>query len=285
MDLRLQKPGVALVNLRCAMWLWVAVGACCGTAAAATLHVDEFETGTTLGWTGGASPMHVASGGSTAAGPGFLMITSGNNLATHNTTPPWTGNLAAIGADRILVDLMAPISSAPLAIRVVLFGPNSTNQRWTSSLAQTVPNDGVWRSYTFMLGPNDLVAPFPAGTYDDVVASTLRVMLRHDPGDPDYGGTFVTGSLGIDNIELASGAPADTPGDFDADGDVDADDLNDPTRGWKARFGVDLEGQDFLVWQRDLGALGGAATAAVPEPASITLVLAAATLGIWRRTN
>lgn len=43
------------------------------------------------------------------------------------------------------------------------------------------------------------------------------------------------------------------PGDFDADGDVDAVDLTHPALGWKARFGDDLDGRDFLTWQRHLG--------------------------------
>jgi hypothetical protein len=65
-------------------------------------------------------------------------------------------------------------------------------------------------------------------------------------------------------------------GDFNGDGFVDAADLNDPVLGWKARFGVDLDGDDFLVWQRNLGAGTPPATvaaAAVPEPTTALLAL------------
>ncbi|MDC0936262.1 PEP-CTERM sorting domain-containing protein [Pirellulales bacterium] len=60
--------------------------------------------------------------------------------------------------------------------------------------------------------------------------------------------------------------------DFDGDGDVDADDLDGPVDGWQARYGVDLAGQDFIAWQRELG-MGAALenVAAVPEPASFAL--------------
>jgi CubicO group peptidase (beta-lactamase class C family) len=44
------------------------------------------------------------------------------------------------------------------------------------------------------------------------------------------------------------------PGDFDNNGLVNAEDLTHATLGWRARFGVDLNGGDFLVWQRHLGA-------------------------------
>ncbi len=65
-------------------------------------------------------------------------------------------------------------------------------------------------------------------------------------------------------------------GDFDGNGFVDAADMNDPVLGWKARFGTDLDGDDFLVWQRNLGAGTPPATtaaAAVPEPSTALLAL------------
>lgn len=68
--------------------------------------------------------------------------------------------------------------------------------------------------------------------------------------------------------------------DFDSDGDVDSDDLNDPADGWLARYGVDLAGRNFLDWQREFGmsALQGS-VAAVPEPASLASL--ASLLLIW----
>lgn len=74
-------------------------------------------------------------------------------------------------------------------------------------------------------------------------------------------------------------------GDFNGDGAVNATDLDDPTFGWKARFGVDLDGADFLTWQRNFGA--GSATAAasaVPEPTTAILAgLGIASLSLARR--
>jgi hypothetical protein len=46
---------------------------------------------------------------------------------------------------------------------------------------------------------------------------------------------------------------AGVPGDFDEDGDVDNADLTHPTLGFNARFGANLDGEDFLVWQRHFG--------------------------------
>jgi len=83
--------------------------------------------------------------------------------------------------------------------------------------------------------------------------------------------------------------PGDFPGDFDGDGDVDGDDLTDPVDGWKARYGVDLDGSDFLAWQRNIttGPAGLAGSAAgVPEPSSMILALISmATILTGRRSR
>ncbi|WP_428307787.1 PEP-CTERM sorting domain-containing protein [Lacipirellula sp.] len=82
-------------------------------------------------------------------------------------------------------------------------------------------------------------------------------------------------TMTISDFHVAVVAPT-LDGDFNGDGYVDAKDLNDPTLGWKARFGVDLNGNDFLTWQRNFGAgtpPAVAAVAAVPEPSTALLAL------------
>jgi hypothetical protein len=260
--------------------LWTAACIAPLTASmAADLHSDTFQDGaSTLGWINGAGTTSlIADGGPNGVGDSYLRVDPNINLAVHNSSAEWVGDYSAINAARITADLMAPVTSTPLEIRVVLFGPTTFSDRWTSTVAQTVPNDGVWRSYTFPLGPSDLtaVSTFTPSTYSQLMSSVLQVMFRHDPGGPDSGGTSTTGVLNMDNITLAA-APAPPPGDFNGDGRVDGGDLNDPTNGWKARFGSDLGGNDFLTWQRNLGAAATAtAVAAVPEPAGLLMAAVA----------
>lgn len=69
--------------------------------------------------------------------------------------------------------------------------------------------------------------------------------------------------------------PVAVAGDFNGDGMVDGNDLTDPALGWNARYGTDLDGSDFLVWQRNYGTgvLLASATA-VPEPSALILLVA-----------
>lgn len=106
--------------------------------------------------------------------------------------------------------------------------------------------------------------------------------------------------LGVDGITtddpeaLRELVPWPTPGDFNSDGMVDADDLDL----WSAGFGMssgakrqngdadddgDVDGADFLQWQRVLNS--GSAAGVVPEPSTTALLcfgLAAAIAGAWR---
>jgi hypothetical protein len=89
-------------------------------------------------------------------------------------------------------------------------------------------------------------------------------------------------------VEVTSAAS-----DFDFDGDVDASDL----QVWMAHFGsdgypdadadfdYDADGADFLTWQRQLGGMptNAAATAVVPEPATLLLVASGAFAMMLRR--
>ena len=73
-------------------------------------------------------------------------------------------------------------------------------------------------------------------------------------------------------------------GDFDEDGDVDGEDFLAWQRGFGTASGAthmdgdadgdgDVDGEDFLAWQREFGSGLGSGTSAVPEPAALLLAL------------
>jgi hypothetical protein len=184
------------------------VGLFGSTAAAAMLHVDTFDT-TTQGWSGGGVPVHVATGGA-GDGAGYLRVPSASNVAAYNLEATWIGNYTSIGAGRVVVDLRVPEGMPELAMRVVLFGPDNSQQRYTSAVAQTVPADGMWHEYKFSLASADLVPTQvfnPPLTHSQIMGNVQRVMLRHDPGAPSHGAESIFGEIHVDNVELAVPEP------------------------------------------------------------------------------
>jgi hypothetical protein len=247
-------------------------------AAAATLHTDTFNPpvvpGSTLGWEGGFPlPVHVATGGPAGAGDGFLKVVaseSAAHLASYNLGVNWSGNYAAIGATRVTADLMNPVDSAPLDVRLVLFTANGA--RWTSTVPHAVPADGIWRNYTFSIAEASLTQAQGADTYAQMLASIDRAMLRHQSGVPVAVGTPVFHPSDFNTVSI-------TEGDFK----INEVDLTAPVRGFNARFGTDLDGGDFLAWQRSYGgpigtlnvddvSLSASSAIAVPEPMAGALI-------------
>lgn len=253
-------------------------------STAATLHVDDFTAAGTSSWTGGAFggglPTRQSSGGPGGAGDAYLQVaTTVNHLATYNSSSAWTGSFAAVDAGVVRLDMRNAPGSDPLQMRLVLFGPGSTNVRWNSTAAHTVPADGDWHNYEFSLAEESLTRVAGVGTYADLMNGVVRFMLRHNP-TPSATGVNVTATLGLDNIELAAAAPPTSPADFNGDLTVDDVDLGV----WAAAYGLTdagdatgdglSTGADFLVWQQErvFGAIG-----AVPEPQSLVLAALAAT--------
>jgi hypothetical protein len=175
--------------------------------AVVSTEVDTFQDGTTEGWTGGASPTNIASGGPAGAGDKYLRLSANfSNMASYNFTQ-WSGNYTGAGVMDIGVDLMDQPGSDPASIRLVIFGP--TLSRWTSVNPVAVPADGVWRHFVFSLRPADMVNVFATSdTYAQTLASADRLMFRHDVDAPTAGGTPFTGSIGIDNVTAIVPEPA-----------------------------------------------------------------------------
>ena len=163
------------------------------------------------GWTAGrdsAQPAVQSDGGPTGVADSFLMLTGqgGNGpasiVASFNDGDEWTGDYATPGIGGLSVDLMTPADSQELSIRLVLFGEGSTNNRWTSTEATMIPNDGEWRNYIFPIAESDLTSVRGSSTYDAMIGDVVRLMLRHDTGSASAGGSPAAGVLGIDNIQL-----------------------------------------------------------------------------------
>jgi hypothetical protein len=121
--------------------------------------------------------------------------------------------------------MMNPDSTpVSLDMRLVLFGADSTSNRWTSTTSVNVPNDSAWHRVSFPIGTADLTRVRGSAAYDDMLADVERIMFRHDVEPPGAEGSVVVGSLGIDNVTLVG--PETDPCDFNGDGVLDVEDLN-----------------------------------------------------------
>jgi len=100
-------------------------------------------------------------------------------------------------------------------------------------------------------------------------------------GGEQWGGIFTGVAISTGMLAPGSFVLTAIPGDFNGDGAVDTADLTDPT-GWYTRFGADLDGIDFLDWQRnfDRGVVPFAAVQTVPEPSTVMLLTGVAVIGL-----
>ena len=244
-------------------------------AGAAALQADDFASDLE-GWsTGGSILSRVASGGPDGAGDAFLRVQPAiGNLAAFNSGADWIGDYLTVGAEQVTVDLMAAAGTSELSIRLAIFGPGPglpgpSTPLWTSTVAAVVPGDGFWRPVTFSLAPADLTRVRGNVSYNQSMSGVVRIMFRHQTGPP---ASFATtppsdANLGLDNVALVGAA--ETPGDFDGDGDVDGFDFQAWQRGESPLPG---SAEDLGAWQQNYGTTTVVA-AAVPEPASLLVLL------------
>lgn len=159
--------------------------------------LTDFEDGLTAGWLGSGMPSVMSEGGRT-----FLRATSfggsgpGSHMAVHNFST-WRGNYQAGGVTSVQVDI-ANFGNAAMFMRAVLHGTDGT--RFTSTIGQDVPADGVWRTYTFSLAESDLTRVLQSASYASVITNVDRLMFRHDASTPSSGGSSIATTAGYDNI-------------------------------------------------------------------------------------
>ncbi|HMP07350.1 MAG TPA: hypothetical protein PJ982_13440, partial [Lacipirellulaceae bacterium] len=154
--------------------------------------------------------------------------------------------------------------------------------------------DGQWRLYEWNLADANQWANFSGGNGRIDGPNAYVDSIFFFSGASTAGQTF---AMSLDTVaynphgSLASLIVAPPAADFDGDGDVDADDLEQ----WRGDFGTSggsdansdgvTDGADFLIWQRQLGSgLAAAHLRAVPEVAGAALISQAAVLLI-RRTG
>jgi len=238
--------------------------------------------------------------------PGMVKEYSGYNF----TKPSSGGIVTAINGDwnSDKVAIHTPGSAVDAARTSII--------RWTAPRAMTVDaNGGMWR--LTLPDATDRRHQFEVRRNGVVLASGTVDELGFAPTDTNSfnPAAFSLSNLAVaqgDQLELwispASGGGGSVTADFNDSGTVDAADLAQ----WMSDFAVnansdadadgDSDGNDFLLWQRQLGSTAGPSAtegfigvdftvqqssiaAAVPEPATATLLLCAFGLLFGKRTR
>jgi hypothetical protein len=169
-------------------------------------QIDDFQDGTVMNWSGGASPTNITTGGPSGAGDKYLQITStggfgpGGKLATYCDVQ-WSGDFTSAGVTSIDADVRNFGSTGNVQLRVLLFGSGGN---FTSTVTTSVANDGLWHHITMGITAANLTAVDGANPLDVslTLADVTRFMIRHQTGAPggQGDGTPFAGKLGLDNI-------------------------------------------------------------------------------------
>lgn len=256
----MKKDPLTRLSIFMALVTFGAANSVCSAAVAVDPHgFDDTDLG---GWTTGAAfapPKLETRGGPLGDSDPFLLVSGaggngpGSVVALYNEQSNWIGDFDGITG--LSVDLLNPSTSNPLEIRLVVFGPTSTSNRWTSVDSNAVQNDGQWQNYFFPIDQQSLTSVLGNASFDEVISGATRLMIRHDPGTPSSGGAPIQAQLGVDNIGLV----ASLLGDYNNNGQLDTGDLDMMAAGiiaGDAAFDLDgngiVEPTDRTTWIRDL---------------------------------
>lgn len=200
MNLRVLPIAIAILSV-------FAIGMGAGPLGVTLYQVDDFQDGTTEGWSSGGGnpnpPSWVGAGGPLGAEDGFLMVegngmqTSGGNLVAFNTDQ-WAGDYLRAGVRGLRVDLRN-LGSTALVVRLLFEGPGGG---FYSTAAASLPPGGTWQTVHFTIEPSALTGGSDA---EATLARVEKLRFMHAP-TPD-GPEPIHGTLGIDNITALSGDP------------------------------------------------------------------------------
>ncbi|WP_218932389.1 glycoside hydrolase family 10 protein [Adhaeretor mobilis] len=172
-----------------------------------------------------------------------------------------------------------------LTVQIALDDPNSADR----GFLQPVQADGEWHLYQWNL-EDDRQWEAWASEEGSITGSTVTIDSIQFFGAGDA--TIYLDSVSHNPDGYLAGLTAAGPGDFDADGDIDADDLAQ----WQGDYGVnglsdadnddDSDGLDFLTWQQNYApASSSAAANTVPEPSTLALLIGLTLMPRCRRSK
>jgi hypothetical protein len=228
--------------------------------------VDDFKGPDANGWSGGTPTSNPGTGGVDGAGDGYLLLSAPfpGNYGSRGSEHGYVGSYLEAGVTLVsfyLNDVQAPDL---FAIHFLITGgvPETT---WQYNAGFSPPNN-QWQRYSVDLtDETKWTRTSGSGTFAEVLNDVVRIHFRHDLPPYAQFPDPIAGTLGIDNIELATdcngnsipdrlepdadndriidacdacpntvlgtpvdvqGCPVPIPGDFDRDGAVGPNDFD-----------------------------------------------------------
>ena len=197
-------------------------------AAPALFQRDDFQDGTTEGWTNGSfavDPVNVPAGGPAGATDRFLRINAkggtgaGSRLVAFNRAQ-WAGDYAAASISGIEMDLLNP-GTVPLSVRIAI--KEALGSGFATTNAFPLPADGAWHHVSFGLSEDDLtqVGSVSLGA---VLANVEELRILHSK-NPLVIGDAIIASLAVDNVTAVAAGSFQRPSDLNQDGRLDLSDV------------------------------------------------------------
>jgi len=171
--------------------------------------VNDFEDGTTQGWSNGGSspnpPANIPDGGPSGTGDAFLEEVSsgtvgpGSRMVIFNTDSDWLGDYTGL-VNEISFDAKTP-TNEDLFIRLAIEG-GSDETTISSTTAVTVPAQSDWASYSLDMDPTSFTIIGGANSVTEVLADVTEIRIIHNE-NPSFIGASINATLHLDNIFVA----------------------------------------------------------------------------------
>lgn len=205
-------------------------------------QVDDFEDGTTMHWRGNQTYNDLGEGqggldDNVLRVASFVRMIAVSDFTVDFQPTHWTGNYTSATVEQLSMNVRNP-NAFPLQLFVGVsddtISANGTGATYITDYSITIPADNAWHSVRFSITASDFersannteIIPIGAA---QVLNDVYHLRIFHSTISGEFRGDEMEGRFYLDNISTQDA-------DFDADRDVD--------------------GADFLVWQRGLG-VGG----------------------------